>query len=130
MLVQDVFDVALGDRQALVGQLGGEFAHGQVLELFRIKPVQVGLDALALGHPGRVWTIPGRQSGLPVLWVFGKVVACRNGSRSPGWPAARKARGRKGGTPYPDACRVLEGMLPPWTADDLFSPPRSSKAPG
>ena len=29
----------------------------------------------------------------------------------------------KGGTPYPDACRVLEGMLPPWTADDLFSPP-------
>lgn len=29
----------------------------------------------------------------------------------------------KGGTPYPDACRVLEGMLPPWTADDLFGPP-------
>jgi hypothetical protein len=29
----------------------------------------------------------------------------------------------KGGTPYPDACRVLEGMLPPFTADDLFSPP-------
>jgi hypothetical protein len=29
----------------------------------------------------------------------------------------------KGGTPYPDACRVLEAMLPPWTADDLFAPP-------
>jgi hypothetical protein len=29
----------------------------------------------------------------------------------------------KGRTPYPDACRVLEGMLPPWTADDLFGPP-------
>jgi hypothetical protein len=29
----------------------------------------------------------------------------------------------KGGTPYPDACRVLEGMLPPWSADDLFGPP-------
>jgi hypothetical protein len=29
----------------------------------------------------------------------------------------------KGGSPYPDACRVLEVMLPPWTADDLFGPP-------
>jgi hypothetical protein len=29
----------------------------------------------------------------------------------------------KGGAPYPDACRVLEGMFPPFTADDLFSPP-------
>jgi hypothetical protein len=29
----------------------------------------------------------------------------------------------KGGTPYPDACRVLEGMFPPWTASDLFGPP-------
>jgi hypothetical protein len=29
----------------------------------------------------------------------------------------------KGGTPYPDACRVLEGMFPPWSADDLFGPP-------
>lgn len=29
----------------------------------------------------------------------------------------------KGGTPYPDACRVLEVMLPPWSAIDLFSPP-------
>jgi hypothetical protein len=29
----------------------------------------------------------------------------------------------KGGTPYPDACRVLEAMFPGWTAADLFSPP-------
>ena len=29
----------------------------------------------------------------------------------------------KGGSPYPDACRVLEVMLPPWSADDLFGPP-------
>src|SRR4029450_2806066 len=29
----------------------------------------------------------------------------------------------KGGIPYPDACRVLEGMFPPWTANDLFGPP-------
>jgi hypothetical protein len=29
----------------------------------------------------------------------------------------------KGRIPYPDACRVLEDMLPPWTADDLFGPP-------
>jgi hypothetical protein len=28
----------------------------------------------------------------------------------------------RGGTPYPDACRVLEAMLPPWTASDLFGP--------
>jgi hypothetical protein len=28
----------------------------------------------------------------------------------------------KGGTPYPDACRVLEAMFPPWTAADLFGP--------
>jgi hypothetical protein len=34
----------------------------------------------------------------------------------------------KGGTPYPDACRVLEGMLPPWTADDLFGPPPNGGA--
>src|SRR6266516_468026 len=33
----------------------------------------------------------------------------------------------KGGTPYPDACRVLESMFPPWTAEDLFGPP--DKAP-
>ncbi len=32
----------------------------------------------------------------------------------------------KGGTPYPDACRVLESMLPPWTAKDLFGPPPTS----
>jgi hypothetical protein len=37
-LIQDVFDVALGDLKALVGQLGGELAHGQVLKLFWIKP--------------------------------------------------------------------------------------------
>lgn len=28
----------------------------------------------------------------------------------------------KGGVPYPDACRVLESMFPPWTAIDLFGP--------
>jgi hypothetical protein len=28
----------------------------------------------------------------------------------------------KGGTPYPDACRVLEDMFPPWTAIELFGP--------
>jgi hypothetical protein len=28
----------------------------------------------------------------------------------------------KGGTPYPDACRVLEGMFPQWGAVDLFGP--------
>lgn len=27
-----------------------------------------------------------------------------------------------GGVPYPDACRVLEGMFPPWTANELFAP--------
>ena len=31
----------------------------------------------------------------------------------------------KGGLPYPDACRVLEGMFPPWTASDLFAPPHA-----
>lgn len=35
----------------------------------------------------------------------------------------------KGGTPYPDACRVLEGMFPPWTAKDLFAPPPASSTP-
>jgi hypothetical protein len=29
----------------------------------------------------------------------------------------------KRGAPHPDACRVLEGMFPSWTADDLFGPP-------
>jgi hypothetical protein len=29
----------------------------------------------------------------------------------------------KNGAPHPDACRVLEGMFPSWTADDLFGPP-------
>ncbi len=32
----------------------------------------------------------------------------------------------KGGTPYPDACRVLECMFPPWTVNDLFAPPPAS----
>jgi hypothetical protein len=32
----------------------------------------------------------------------------------------------KGGIPYPDACRVLEGMFPPWTVSDLFGPPPTS----
>jgi hypothetical protein len=35
----------------------------------------------------------------------------------------------KGGTPYPDACRVLEGMFPNWTADDLFGPPQEASRP-
>lgn len=28
----------------------------------------------------------------------------------------------KEGAPYPDACRVLEAMFPPWTVADLFGP--------
>jgi len=32
----------------------------------------------------------------------------------------------KRGAPHPDACRVLEGMFPSWTADDLFGPPPSN----
>jgi hypothetical protein len=28
----------------------------------------------------------------------------------------------RGGMPYPDACRVLERMFPPWKAADLFGP--------
>ncbi len=32
----------------------------------------------------------------------------------------------KRGAPHPDACRVLEGMFPTWTADDLFGPPPSN----
>jgi hypothetical protein len=28
----------------------------------------------------------------------------------------------RGGIPYPDACRVLESMFPPWKAADLFGP--------
>ena len=67
LLVEDLLDVALGDLQALAGQLGGQLAHGQVLELFGAEPVQVFLDALALGHPGRVATAPSRQTGLSVL---------------------------------------------------------------
>jgi hypothetical protein len=35
----------------------------------------------------------------------------------------------KGGTPHPDACRVLEGMFAPWTADALFSPPDGAGQP-
>src|SRR5438309_854018 len=29
----------------------------------------------------------------------------------------------KGGLPYPDACRVLEAMFPPWKASELFALP-------
>ena len=67
LLVEDLLDVALGDLQALAGQVGGQLAHGQVLELFGAEPVQVFLDALALGHPGRVATHPSRQTGLSVV---------------------------------------------------------------
>jgi hypothetical protein len=48
VLVEDLLDVALGDLQAVVGQGGGQFPQGQVLELFGTEPVQVGLDALTL----------------------------------------------------------------------------------
>src|SRR5688572_11783898 len=53
LLVEDLLDVALGDLQALVVEVAGDLAHGQVLELFGIQPVQVRLDALTLGHPSR-----------------------------------------------------------------------------
>ena len=66
-LVQDVFDVALGDLQAFAWQIGGDLAHGQVLELFGTEPVQVRLDVLALGDPGAVATHPSRQA---CLWVL------------------------------------------------------------
>jgi hypothetical protein len=51
-----MFDVAFGDLQPLALEVAGDLAHGQVLDLFRIEPVQVFLDALALGHPGAVAT--------------------------------------------------------------------------
>ncbi len=35
----------------------------------------------------------------------------------------------KGGIPYPDACRVLETMFPPWTAGDLFRPSAGGTQP-
>lgn len=35
----------------------------------------------------------------------------------------------KGGAPYPDACRVLERMFPPWTAADLFGPYQPDRHP-
>jgi hypothetical protein len=62
LLVEDLLDVALGDLQALAGQLCGQLAHGEVLELFGAEPVQVFLDALALSRPGRVTAIPNRQA--------------------------------------------------------------------
>jgi hypothetical protein len=36
----------------------------------------------------------------------------------------------KGGAPYPDACRVLEAMLPPYSAGDLFRPPSGGQRIG
>src|SRR5260370_34336704 len=33
----------------------------------------------------------------------------------------------KGGIPYPDACRVLEYMFPPWQAAELFGPYQPSR---
>jgi hypothetical protein len=35
----------------------------------------------------------------------------------------------KGGVPYPDACRVLETMFPPWSAADLCGPYDPSQHP-
>ena len=66
LLVEDLLDVALGDLQALAGQLRRELTDGQVLELFGAEPVQVFLDALALGH-GAVATRLSWQAGLPVV---------------------------------------------------------------
>jgi hypothetical protein len=60
-------DVALGDLQSVLLEIGGQFAHGHVLELFGAEPVQVFLDALALGHPSRVTTRRSRETGLAVL---------------------------------------------------------------
>jgi len=65
--VEDLLDVALGDLQALAGQVAGQLAHGEVLEFFGAEPVQVFLDALALGDPGRVTARPGRQSSWSVV---------------------------------------------------------------
>jgi hypothetical protein len=55
-------DVALGDLQSVLLEIGGQFAHGHVLELFGAEPVQVFLDALALGRPGWVGAVPNRQA--------------------------------------------------------------------
>jgi hypothetical protein len=66
-VVQDVFDIALGHLEPLALKVGGDFTHGQVLELFGTEPGQVGLDALALGGLGTVLTCPKRQVRLPVL---------------------------------------------------------------
>lgn len=35
----------------------------------------------------------------------------------------------KGGRPYPDACRVLEAMFPPWSASELFGEPAAAGPP-
>jgi len=43
-------------------EVGGQFAHGEVLELLGAEPVQVFLDALALGRPGWVGAVPNRQA--------------------------------------------------------------------
>jgi hypothetical protein len=37
--VEDLLDVALGDLQALAGQVVGQLAHGDVLELVGAEPV-------------------------------------------------------------------------------------------
>lgn len=37
--------------------------------------------------------------------------------------------GLKGGLPYPDACRVLETMFPPWAAAELFAEPAAVGSP-
>jgi hypothetical protein len=56
--VEDLLDVALGDLQALAGEVGRQLADRKILELFRAEPVQVFLDALPLGDPGRVTARP------------------------------------------------------------------------
>ena len=79
LLVEDLLDVALGHLQAVLLEVGGQLPHGEVLKLFGAEPVQVLLDALTLGRPGQVATVPNHQAGLSVLPVFRKVVACRDG---------------------------------------------------
>jgi hypothetical protein len=62
-----VFDVALGDIEAFALEIGRDFAHGQIVELFGAEPVQVRLDVLALGDSGAVAAHPIRRA---CLWVL------------------------------------------------------------
>ena len=92
-----------------------------MLELVGPEPVQVFLDALALGQPGRVTAIPYRKPDCPFCW-FRKVVGCWNlpvgvGEPAMGWAVRRNVPAQRVRPPDRARDRAGEHAVGGWGSE-------------